>query len=101
MNKKIEIQKITIYKDSEGIENKSWISIRECWAKTEDKIVRSINENSQSSSKIETNFIIRKNNYSYNNKNRIIHNKTIYKIIDIMDQKEYLKIITESDLNGN
>lgn len=102
LDKSIQIQELTKVFDDEGIQNQTWNAIRSPWAKVEDKIVRTVTENNKIISQVETNFTIRKNgNELYGTSHRILYNSIIYKIIDIVDQDTYWKIITKGNRNGN
>ena len=61
LNKKIEIQTFEKYFDSEGVEQKTWKTIRLIFAFIEDKIVRTTNEDNSVVTQVETNMTIRKN----------------------------------------
>ena len=95
LNKKIEIQRLEKTMDSEGIEEKNWISVRNIFAAIEDKIVRTTNDDNSIVTQVETNMIIRKNYKSLCTSNiRIVYENRIYTVLDMSEVDEnYIKLI--------
>lgn len=96
LNKKIEIQRLEKTMDSEGIEEKNWISVRNIFAAIEDKIVRTTNDDNSIVTQVETNMIIRKNYKSLCTSNiRIVYENRVYTVLDMSEVDEnYIKLIT-------
>ena len=104
LNKKIEIQKFEKYFDSEGIEQKTWKTIRSVFALIEDKIVRTTNEDNSVVTQVETNMTIRKNYKSLCGSDiRIVYDNRMYQVLDVYDvDQNYIKLITKGEkLYGN
>lgn len=104
LNKKIEIQKFDKYFDSEGVEQKTWKTIRSVFALIEDKIVRTTNEDNSVVTQVETNMTIRKNYKSLCGSDiRIVYENRMYQVLDIYDvDQNYIKLITKGEkLYGN
>lgn len=99
LNKKIEIQKFTKTFDSEGVENKTWTTIRIIFAFLEDKIVRTTNEDNSVVTQVETNMTIRKNYKSLCSSDvRIVYKNRIYNVLDIYEiDDNYIKLITKGE----
>jgi len=99
LNKKIEIQRLEKTMDSEGIEEKNWISVRNIFAAIEDKIVRTTNDDNSIVTQVETNMIIRKNYKSLCTSNiRIVYENRIYTVLDMSEVDEnYIKLITKGE----
>lgn len=104
LNKKIEIQKFEKYFDSEGIEQKTWKTIRSVFALIEDKIVRTTNEDNSVVTQVETNMTIRKNYKSLCGSDiRIVYDNRMYQVLDVYDvDQNYIKLITKGEkMYGN
>ncbi len=99
LNKKIEIQRLEKTMDSEGIEEKNWISVRNIFAAIEDKIVRTTNDDNSIVTQVETNMIIRKNYKSLCTSNiRIVYENRVYTVLDMSEVDEnYIKLITKGE----
>lgn len=104
LNKKIEIQKFVKHFDSEGVEEKTWNTLRTIFASIEDKIVRTTNEDNSVVTQVETNMTIRKNYKSLCSSDiRIVYENRIYEVLDIYEVDDnYIKLITKGEkLYGN
>lgn len=104
LNKKIEIQTFNKSYDSEGVEIKTWETIRTIFASIEDKIVRTTNEDNSVVTQVETNMTIRKNYQSlFTSDIRIVYEKRIYFVLDISEVDDnYIKLITKGEkIYGN
>lgn len=104
LNKKIEIQKFTKKIDSEGVEEKTWITIRTIFASFEDKIVRTTNDDNSLVTQVETNMIIRKNYKDlFSSEIRIVYKSRVYCVLDICEVDDnYIKLITKGEkIYGN
>lgn len=99
LNKKIEIQKFQKHIDSEGIEQKEWVTLRIVFASIEDKIVRTTNEDNSVVTQVETNMTIRKNYKSLCGSDiQIVYENRIYNVLDILEVDEnYIKLITKGE----
>ena len=99
LNKKIEIQKLENQFDSEGIQEKKWLTLRMIFASIEDKIVRTTNEDNSVVTQVETNMIIRKNyKFLCTSDIRIVYENRIYNVLDIYEVDEnYIKLITKGE----
>jgi head-tail adaptor len=99
LNKKIEIQRLEKTMDSEGIEEKNWISVRNIFAAIEDKIVRTTNDDNSIVTQVETNMIIRKNYKSLCTSNiRLVYENRVYTVLDMSEVDEnYIKLITKGE----
>lgn len=99
LNKKIEIKKFQNHIDSEGIEQKEWVTLRIVFAAIEDKIVRTTNEDNSVVTQVETNMTIRKNYKSLCSSDiQIVYENRIYNVLDIYEVDEnYIKLITKGE----
>lgn len=99
LNKKIEILKRIIEITSTGDEKIETKNIRNCFANIENKITRSITEDNKFISSLETNFtILNCKDFEISTEKYIIKwNNKLFKIIEILDETQYLKIITKED----
>ncbi len=99
LNKRIEIQKFEKTFDNEGVEEKTWKTIRPIFACIEDKIVRTTNDDNSVTTQVETNMIIRKNYKSQCSSDiRIVYENRIYEVLDICDVDDnYIKLITKGE----
>lgn len=99
LNKKIEIQRFEKQFDSEGVEEKTWITIRSIFAAIEDKIVKTTNEDNSVVTQVETNMTIRKNFRSlFTSDIRIVYQNRNYYVLDICEVDEnYIKLITKGE----
>ena len=99
LNKKIQIQKFTKSLNNEGVEIKTWSTIRTIFASLEDKIVRTTNEDNSVITQVETNMTIRKNYQSLlTSEVRIVYENRVYNVLDIYEVDEnYIKLITKGE----
>lgn len=99
LNRKIEIQKFVKHFDNEGVEEKTWNTIRTIFASIEDKIVRTTNEDNSVVTQVETNMTIRKNYKSLCGSDiRIVYENRIYEVLDIYEVDDnYIKLITKGE----
>jgi len=99
LNKKIEIKKFQKHIDSEGIEQKEWVTLRVVFAAIEDKIVRTTNEDNSVVTQVETNMTIRKNYKSLCSSDiHIVYENRVYNVLDIYEVDEnYIKLITKGE----
>jgi len=99
LNKKIEIKKFQNHIDSEGIEQKEWVTLRIVFAAIEDKIVRTTNEDNSVVTQVETNMTIRKNYKSLCSSDiQIVYENRVYNVLDIYEVDEnYIKLITKGE----
>lgn len=99
LDKKIEILERIIETTSSGDEKIETKNIRTCFANVESKITKAITEDNKFISRIEVNFtILNYKNFEISTEKYVIKwNNKIFKIIDVADEKPYLKVITKED----
>lgn len=99
LDKKIEILERIIDTTPSGDEKIETKNIRNCFANVENKITKAITEDNKFISRVEINFtILIYKDFEISTEGNLIKwkNKT-FKIIDIIDESPYLKIITRED----